>query len=159
MTWLQQWRGEKGVTLNAFVHGIGLKAFIPSSLNLYDYENNPSAAAPAWAGVMGNEDYTKWITGLNIIYAPSGGWVYRGSVFGTFFNSDEVRPFNVLDENNRSAGMRHRFTLKVKDTGHVTLGMEYFNEHYGFSTFETLEGGLTGQQLTDEEERKRGEPI
>ena len=154
LTWLQQWRGQKGITLNAFVHGIGLKAFIPSSINLYDYENNPSAAAPAWAAVMGNEDYTKWITGLNILYAPSKGWVYRGSVFGTFFNSDEVRPFNVLEENNTSAGMRHRFTLKVKDTGHVTLGMEYFNEHYVFSTYETLEGGLPGMQLTDEAERR-----
>ena len=154
LTWLQQWRGQKGVTLNAFVHGIGLKAFIPSSINQYDYENNPSVAAPAWAAVMGNEDYTKWITGLNILYAPSAGWVYRGSVFGTFFNSDEVRPFNVLEESNTSAGMRHRLTIKVKDTGHVTLGMEYFNEHYVFSTYETLEGGLPGVQLTDEAERR-----
>jgi len=50
--------------------------------------------------------------------------------------------------------MRHRFTLKVKDTGHVTLGLEYFNEQYGFSTFETLEGGMPGMQLTDEVEKR-----
>ncbi len=153
-TWMQQWRGEKGLTLNSFIHGIGLKAFIPSSLNLNDFENNPSSAAPTWAAVMGNEDYTKWITGLNAIYAPSAGWVYRGSVFGTFFDSDEVRPFNVLEENSISTGMRHRFTLKVKDAGHITMGLEYFNEHYAFSTFETLEGGVPGQQLTDESESR-----
>jgi iron complex outermembrane receptor protein len=153
-TWMQQWRGEKGLTLNSFVHAIGLKAFIPSSLTLQDYQNNPSAAAPTWGAVMGNEDYTKWITGLNAIYAPAAGWVYRGSVFGTFFDSDEVRPFNVLEENSTSAGMRHRFTFQVKEAGHITMGMEFFNEDYTFSTFETLEGGVPGQQLTDESESR-----
>lgn len=154
LTWMQQWRGEKGLAINTFVHAIGLKAFIPSSLNLNDYENNPSSAAPTWAAVKGNEDYTKWITGLNLIYAPAQGWVYRGSFFGTFFNSEEVRPFNVLHEDNISAGMRHRFTLPVRDNGHITIGMEYFNEDYAFSTYETLEGGQTGSQITDEAESR-----
>ncbi|HSF89767.1 MAG TPA: TonB-dependent receptor, partial [Saprospiraceae bacterium] len=154
LTWMQQWRGVKGLTINTFVHAIGLKAFIPSSLNLNDYENNPSAAAPTWAAVKGNEDYTKWITGLNLIYAPVKGWVYRGSFFGTFFNSKEVRPFNVLHEDNISAGMRHRFTLPVKDQGHVTMGMEFFNEQYAFSTYETLQGGQAGSQLSDETESR-----
>lgn len=154
LTWMQQWRGEKGLTINSFVHAIGLKAFIPSSLNLNDYENNPSSAAPTWAAVNGNEDYTKWITGLNLSYAPTQGWVYRGSFFGTFFNSEEVRPFNVLHEDNVSAGMRHRFTLPVKDKGHITIGMEYFNEHYAFSTYETLAGGQTGSQISDQTESR-----
>lgn len=154
LTWMQQWRGQKGLTINTFMHAIGLKAFIPSSLNLNDYENNPSAAAPTWAAVKGNEDYTKWITGMNLIYAPAQGWVYRGSFFGTFFNSEEVRPFNVLHEDNISAGMRHRFTLPVKDKGHITMGMEYFNEQYAFSTYETLEGGQAGSQLSDQAESR-----
>jgi iron complex outermembrane receptor protein len=154
LTWMQQWRGEKGLTINSFVHAIGLKAFIPSSLNLNDYQNNPSAAAPTWDAVDGNEDYTKWITGLNLIYAPAQGWVYRGSFFGTFFDSEEVRPFNVLYEDNISTGMRHRFTLPVKKAGHVTLGMEYFNEQYAFSTFETLDGGQPGSQLSDDTESR-----
>ena len=131
-TWLQQWQGIKGLTLSALLHAIDLKAFIPSSLNLYDYENNPSAAAPTWAAVKGNEDYTKWITGINIMYAPELKWVYRGSFFGTFFNSTEVRPFNVLEEDNTSVGMRHRFTYKINTEGHITGGFEYFHENYNF---------------------------
>jgi len=154
LTWMQQWRGERGLTVHTFVHDIGLKAFIPSSLNLNDFENNPSAAAPTWAAVHGNEDYTKWITGMNLIYAPAQGWVYRGSFFGTFFNSVEVRPFNVLHEDNISAGMRHRFTLPVKNVGHVTIGMEYFNEQYAFSIYETLEGGVTGAKISDDTESR-----
>lgn len=150
LTWMQQWRGTRGLTINALVLAIGLKAFIPSSLNLNDYENNPATAAPAWSAVMGNEDYTKWITGLNVSYAPAAGWVYKGSVFGHFFNGDEVRPFNVLRQHNSATGMRHRFTLQIKNAGNITMGLEYFNEHYALSTYETLDGGTSGQQLTDE---------
>ncbi len=154
ITWLQQWQGLKGLTVKALVHAIGLEAFIPSSLNLVDYENNPSAAAPTWAAVMGNEDYTKWITGLNIMYAPKLKWVYRGSFFGTFFNSTEVRPFNVLEEDNTSTGMRHRFTYKINDEGHITGGFEYFHENYNFGTYETLEGGEAGIQLSYSKESR-----
>jgi len=146
-SWLQQWQGKKGFSVSSLVHAIGLKAFIPSSLNLYDYENNPSSAAPTWAAVNGNEDYIKWITGINLTYAPEEKWVYKGSFFGTFFNSTEVRPFNVLEEDNSSVGMRHRFTYKINDAGHITGGFEYFNEKYNFGTFETLEGGQPGAQL------------
>ncbi len=154
VSWMQQWQGEKGLTIHTLVHAIGLKAFIPSSINLDDYENNPSVAAPTWDAVMGHEDYTKWITGLNATYAPASGWVYKGSVFGTFFNADEVRPFNVLEEKNTSTGMRHRFTFKIKETAHITAGVEYFNEDYTFRTYETLEGGVPGQQLSDEKESR-----
>lgn len=153
-TWLQQWQGLKGLTVKTLVHAIGLKAFIPSSLNLYDYENNPSAAAPTWAAVMGNEDYSKWITGLNFMYAPEKKWLYRGSLFGTFFNSTEVRPFNVLLEDNTSLGMRHRFTYKINDEGHITGGFEYFHESYNFSTYETLDGGEAGDTLTFNKESR-----
>lgn len=154
LTWMQQWRGENGLAINTFVHAIGLKAFIPSSLNLNDFENNPSVAAPTWAAVHGNEDYKKWITGMNLIYAPAQGWVYSGSFFGTFFNAEEVRPFNVLHEDNISGGMRHRFTLPIKKDGHVTIGMEYFKEQYAFSIFETLEGGITGAYISDDTESR-----
>ena len=60
----------------------------------------------------------------------------------------------MLHEDNISAGMRHRFTLPVRDNGHITIGMEYFNEDYAFSTYETLEGGQTGSQITDEAESR-----
>jgi iron complex outermembrane receptor protein len=153
-TWLQQWQGQKGLTVNTLVHAIDLKAFIPSSLNLYDYEINPSAAAPSWAAVNGNEDYTKWITGINLMYAPEKKWVYRGSFFGTFFNSTEVRPFNVLVEDDSSLGMRHRFTYKLSDQGYITGGFEYFHENYNFSTFETLDGGEAGDRLTFNKESR-----
>jgi iron complex outermembrane receptor protein len=154
VSWIQQWRGEKGLTIHTLVHAIGLEAFIPSSITLDDYENNPSIAAPTWDAVMGHEENTKWITGVNATYAATKGWVYKGSVFGTFFNADEVRPFNVLEEKNISTGMRHRVSFNIKETAHITAGFEYFKEDYIFSTYETLEGGIAGMQLSENSESR-----
>ena len=151
-TWSQQWESENGWQLGSFVHGIHLKAFIPSSINLADYENNPTTAAPTWDAVNGREDYSKWITGLNLSHTSSKGWVYKGALFANLFNSDEVRPFNVLDESNVSYGMRHRLALPIFTDAHITVGMEYYQEEYSFSTYETLEGGEAGEQLSDGKE-------
>ena len=153
MTWSQQW-ATKNFSVKTFLHGLDLVAFIPSSLNVTDYENRPSAAAPAWGAVRGNEDYTKWITGVNAVYSGSDKWVYQAAVFGTFFHSDEVRPFNVLNESNDSYGTRHRFTVHVKQSGHVNAGIEYLHENVEFSTFETLDGGTPGIQLSNQKESR-----
>jgi iron complex outermembrane recepter protein len=59
-----------------------------------------------------------------------------------------------LEEHTTTAGMRQRFSFQVKDAGHITAGIEYFNEQYDFSTYETLEGGNAGAQLSDEMESR-----
>lgn len=151
VTLKQQYLGFNNWTLKLIVLGIDLKAFIPSSLNLSDFETNPSSAAPTWDAVMGNEDYAKWITGLNAVYTSPKGWIYNGSVFGTFFSLDEVRPFNVLTQNNSVTGTRQRLTFGLSESSHLTTGIEYFDERSKFKTFETLEGGEPGQKLTEEE--------
>lgn len=153
-TWMQHWRNESGWSVQSFLHGIALKAFIPSSITLTDYTDHPERAAPTWAMVKGNEDYSKWITGLTFGYASKKRWVYRGSVFGTWFASDEVRPFNVLDESNTAYGTRHRFAWQIKSAGHLTAGVEYYREQYDASTFETLPGGIRGEQLTAEQDHR-----
>jgi iron complex outermembrane receptor protein len=153
MTWLQQWRSERW-SLQSFLHGIALKAFIPSSISLADYVSNPQIAAPAWANVRGNEDYTKWISGISAGYDSGKRWLYRGSLFGTWFSSDEVRPFNVLDERNRAYGMRHRLAWQLHSSAHLVAGAELYREQYDASTFETLEGGIKGDSLTTGEDRR-----
>ncbi len=154
MTWMQHWRNDHGWTVQSFLHGIALKAFIPSSVTFADYTAHPERAAPTWAAVMGNEDYTKWITGLTFGYSSTNHWVYRGSVFGTWFASDEVRPFNILDESNTAFGTRHRVAWQVQRAGRVTAGMEFYRERYNASTFETLPEGKRGLQLSDEQDQR-----
>jgi iron complex outermembrane receptor protein len=154
MTWIQRWISDKGFTLQSFIHGINLKAYIPSSLNMTDFENAPQIAAPAWGAIQANEDYFKWIIGVNARYLFSPVWMYQGSVYSSLFDSDEVRPFNVLAESNSSYGMRHRLSHMLNDDLLINLGLEYFNELYQFSTFETLEGGKAGGKLSDGAEKR-----
>ena len=154
MTWMQRWISQKGFTLQSFIHGINLKAFIPSSLNKTDFVSSPQIAAPAWGAIEANEDYFKWIIGVNARYLFSPSWLYQGSLYSTLFDSDEVRPFNVLAESNSSYGMRHRLSHMVNDRIYINLGLEYFKEHYKFNTFETLEDGNAGEELSDGSERR-----
>ncbi|HLF65270.1 MAG TPA: TonB-dependent receptor [Saprospiraceae bacterium] len=154
MTWMQHWHNKQGWTIQSFLHAIALKAFIPSSITVSDYESHPQIAAPTWAMVMGNEDYKKWISGLTFGYASQKNFIYRGSVFGTWFSSDEVRPFNVLDEKNRAYGTRQRMAWQIHRAGHVTAGLEYYRERYEAATFETLPGGIKGTQLSADRDRR-----
>lgn len=154
MTWIQQWRNTRGWSLQSFLHTIALKAYIPSSITLSAYETEPESAAPTWAMVQGNEDYTKWISGLTMSYTSPKNLVYRGSVFGTWFSSDEVRPFNVLEESNGSYGTRHRLAWQVHRNGYITAGAEFYGERYNASTFETLSGGVRGMPLTNERDHR-----
>lgn len=153
-TWGQQWQNNRGLTIKSFLHAIDLKAYIPSSINEIDYKNNFSIAAPTWDAVNGNEDYLKYIAGIHAAYSRSDKWLYQAALFGTFFHSDEVRPFNILDESNVSFGTRHRYTISLNQHTHLNAGFEYFRENYEFSTFETLEGGQAGIKLSEQKENR-----
>src|SRR5690606_7605148 len=99
------WSNRKGLRLQGFGHWIDLRAEIPSSLSASDYQDHPERAAPTWQAVNGREDYVKWIGGLHWQYAPRATWAYSGALFLTDFQSNEVRPFNVLDESSGVWGM------------------------------------------------------
>ncbi|MEO5907439.1 MAG: TonB-dependent receptor [Saprospiraceae bacterium] len=145
-SWLQFFRINE-MDINSFLHFIDLKAFIPSSLNKENFENDPTAAAPAWEAVRGNEDYKKWIAGISGHSVSENNLDYKGSVFATSFQSDEVRPFNILEEGSLSYGTRHRFLKELNQDLFLNAGLEYYGERYKNSTFKTLEGGVPGDKL------------
>lgn len=153
MTWMQQWTPTSWA-INSFLHFVQLKAFIPSSVTLEDYRNQPLSAAPTWAAVKGNEDYHKLVAGINLRHTDKSGWVYRGSLSGTFFHSDEVRPFNVLNEGNIAFSTRQRISFSIARNIHFTTGMEYYHERYNNSTFETLTDGNKGDYLASYDESR-----
>lgn len=142
--------------LNFLLNITDLKAFIPSSLNEEDYLNEPEKAAFTWNSVKGFEDYTKIQLGAS--HKITGNKINNtSSIFGTFFNSYESRPFNILRENSRALGGRTKFDFSFNtfsDQSLVKFGAEYFNEKYDWQTFETLEGVL-GPHLSDNIENRQ----
>ena len=118
-----------------------LKAFIPSSINLTDYLNNPSSAAFTWGRAKGFEDYYKGLLGLSWQHNYSLTTKQYTSVFTSFLDSYEPRPFNILEEKIRGVGLRSRIisiTSILKKRLEWTLGGEVFKDANSFKTYKNL---------------------
>ncbi|HKK74525.1 MAG TPA: TonB-dependent receptor [Saprospiraceae bacterium] len=139
-----------------------VKAFIPSSINETDFRENPQKAAFTWAQVEGFEDYERVLAGISHTYdwlANPRGEVLSStlSLFGTYRDNYESRPFNILRESNWATG--YRLTLdyrkgRQRRQPNAQIGLEFFNESYQWTTNETDQGTF-GDLLSDNDETRR----
>ncbi|MGM5471232.1 TonB-dependent receptor domain-containing protein [Flavobacteriaceae bacterium LMO-SS05] len=142
-----------------------LKAFIPSSINEDAYLNSPKSAAFTWKRSKGYEDYQKGLFGLSWQHEYSQQTKHYTSLFTSFQNSYEPRPFNVLQEKTRGIGLRSRVVSEFKVFGKSlewTLGGELFKDHNTYQTYENLyqdyppeAGSVQGDVLSDFKENRR----
>ena len=120
---------------------IYLKAFIPSSVNQDTFDNNPQSAAFTWSQSQGFEDSQRGIFGLSWNHTYNSRLNQITSVFNSFRNGYEPRPFNILDENTFAFGIRSRllgdFQIFEKPLKY-TIGGEYFKDNYQSQTFQNL---------------------
>jgi len=139
-----------------------LKAFIPSSLNREDYENEPEKAAFTWGKVKGFEDGKKTMFGVsnNVSISEFGDYDFKNktSLFARFRDAYESRPFNILEEESRVVGLRTSFDLysprhQSPIFPMVSVGVEAFREKYDWQTYETNEG-VQGNALSDNSEKR-----
>ncbi|MCC1484959.1 TonB-dependent receptor [Winogradskyella sp. E313] len=143
---------------------VDLKAFIPSSLNEDTFINNPTAAAFTWAQAQGFEYSKRGILGVTWNHQYQEKLKQVTSVFGSFRDAYEPRPFNILEENTFALGLRSRLlgkaTLFNKPLNY-TFGGEYFRDRYTSGTFENLfedfpegTGSVEGDRLSDFKENR-----
>lgn len=138
---------------------VALKAFIPSSLNENTFLNNPTAAAFTWGKAQGFEDSKRGLFGITWNHQYHRKLKQVTSVFGSFRNAYEPRPFNVLEENVLAFGLRSRLIGETPLFGNVlnyTFGGEYFKDIYKSETFQNLyenfpigTGSVKGDRLSD----------
>ena len=127
-----------------------LKAYIPSSLDEETYRSQPSQAADNWNSVSGHEQYNKMLHGLSFDVDFGENLRNETSLFLKQYHGDEVRPFNILDDQTLTTGTR---SLLEYTTGlangrfKAETGYEFFREAYEWDIYETLEGGDWGSQL------------
>ncbi|UZH54433.1 TonB-dependent receptor [Salinimicrobium tongyeongense] len=153
-------RGELSV-LGNFVR---LKAFIPSSLNRETLRTEPSSAAFNWAAAQGYESYDKALLGFSYQYRFSEVFSNVTSVYGSFRDAYEPRPFDILNEGQSALGARTKFGLEKDIFGapaQVSFGVEFYNEWYDTATFENLyeqfedRGSVPGEYLSHNEQDRR----
>jgi len=126
-------RSRLGVLLNY----IDYFAQIPSSLSREDYLQNPRNAASNWLLARGFEQnqyllgavYHKWYLG--------GGQLLRTSVFYSYLDHYEARPFNILTDITQSLGARVEWIYKGR-LWDFTLGAESYNDQYRWKTYENV---------------------
>ena len=150
--------------LTLIANFIDLKAYIPSSLNEDDYENDPSRAAFTWGESKGYEDYYKLLLGLSWQHEYNEKSKQVSSIFGSLLDSYEARPFNILDQDTKAMGLRTRFiqnTNLFHKAFQWTVGLEVFNDLNLLKTYQNLyqdyppgTGSVQGSLLSDFREKR-----
>jgi iron complex outermembrane recepter protein len=136
------------LTGNLILSGSSVKAQIPSSVDSATFFSDPKAAAPAWLRTRGNKDPERILAGYKLKYAPSGNRDFTGSLFTSFRENEENRPFNFLNESGISYGGRFlgRYSGEVKNAAYsFVAGSNLFFEIYNSRISENPEGlGVKG---------------
>ncbi len=144
-----------GVTYLGRFHS--LKAYIPSSLDEQTYNANPEKAANNWLAVSGHEAYNRFLNGLSFNIDLAQNLTVNSSMFLKYYNGNEVRPFNILDDNSKTAGSRNLLQWNTQ-VGKINLtsraGFEYLFEEYDWNIFETLENGEKGDRLGKNKQKR-----
>ncbi|MDP5157100.1 MAG: TonB-dependent receptor [Flaviramulus sp.] len=145
--------------LSFIVSYVDLKAFIPSSINENTYLNSPKSAAFTWKQAQGFEDSKRGVFGLSWQHNFNNNLKQNTSIFTSFRDAYEPRPFDILKENTLALGLRTRLIGNTNLFGrnlNWTLGGELFKDTYKYSTFENLyedfpngTGSVSGQRLSN----------
>ncbi len=116
-------------------------AQIPSTLSATDFAEDPTRAAANWLAAQGFEDNKYSLIGLSHTYKITNTLENTSSIFYTYLDHFEARPFNILDEFTKGYGFRTRFTGSLGLHSYsptYTLGAELFKDEYNWGTFENL---------------------
>ena len=147
------------------VNYIDYTAQIPSSINETDFNEEPTKAAFTWNATKGFETNIYTLLGLSYTHEFSSKLKNSTSIFYTYLDLHEVRPFNILDEFSNGYGFRSIFSGNLNTTtsgqAEYTFGAELYKDEYNWGTSQNLyqdnngNGSLQGNQLSDNKEYRR----
>ena len=147
--------------IGLLVNHIDYSAQIASSINQADFDENPKQAAFTWKASKGYEDNNYSLIGLSHTYRSDSSFRNTTSLFYTYLDHYEPRPFNILDEYTNGFGFRTLFSGNLtlsENTLSYTFGGELYKDEYSWGTFENLyeendnNGSLQGDRLSKNKE-------
>lgn len=130
----------------------GVKAEIPSSIDSATFYNNPESAAANWEKTRGRENTQRVLGGITFQYNHKPGFSSFLTFYGLYKKSLEVRPFNYLNEDDKSGGVKFYFKKKFQTVEglSITQGVSFFGEKYHPLLFENIGGiGEKGSKIAD----------
>lgn len=150
--------------ISLLVNHIDYTAQIASSISQSAFDEDPKQAAFIWKSAQGFESNNYTLIGVSHSYKHSAKLKNTTSLFYTYLDHYEPRPFNILDEYTNGYGFRTLFSgaLGANQTKlQYTFGGEFYKDEYTWGTFENLyeennvNGSLQGDRLTDNNEFRR----
>ena len=159
-----QYEINSSYSIGLLVNHVNNNAQIPSSLGLTDFTENPEQAAFTWDASKGYEDNRQTLIGLSFSSRFSETFSNTTSVYYTYLDHYEPRPFNILDELTNGYGARTVFAKEFSinnQRASLTFGGEWYQDAYRWKTIENRyeennnQGSLEGDLLSkNREERK-----
>ncbi len=158
------WEASDTHHLTLLAQYIDYRAEIPSSLGKTAFETDPRQAAFTWAQAKGYEDNKYTLVGLSDRIALGDRVENTSSLFMSYLDHYEARPFNILDETNLGYGFRSVFRARLGNgsgTPAAELGGEYYRDRYAWATYENLyesnngNGSLQGDLLSRNREYRK----
>ena len=139
-------------------------AQLPSSIGKTDYLENPTKAAFTWNQAKGYKTDKQILAGINLKHQFSNSFENSTSVFYSYSDHYEPRPFNILDELTNGIGLRSVFTNTMDVLGRKAIwnfGTELYQDTYDWQTIENRyasndgNGSLEGDLLSNNRENRR----
>lgn len=150
--------------ISLLLNYIDYTAQIPSSLSQTAFDENPRQAAANWKAAQGFETNRYTLLGLSHSHTFNGHLENTTSIFYTYLDHYEPRPFNILDEFTNGYGFRTLFSGSFDFMDRHTeysVGGEFYRDEYHWGTFENLyrenngNGSLQGTPISDNQEFRR----
>ncbi len=150
--------------LSLLMNFVDYTAQIPSSISKSAFEEDPSQAAFTWKIAQGYETDASVLTGISLKHNFSETFINTTSLFYSYSDHYEPRPFNILDEFTNRFGLRTVFTKSfnfLNRNAEWSTGGELNKDEYHWKTIENLyretngNGSLAGMLLSDNEEYRQ----
>lgn len=147
--------------IGLLINYIDYQAQIPSSLGLTDFNENPQKAAFTWKEAQGFEANAYTLLGLTYGHDFSQKFKNTTSIFYSYLDHYEPRPFGILDEFTNGFGFRTRFNGEIDLLDHsatYSFGAELYKDEYNWREFENLyqqhngNGSLQGNLFAENKE-------
>jgi len=155
-----QFRTGQNSSQSILMNYIDYTAHIPSSINQTYFDEDPTRAASNWLAAQGYEANKYILTGLSHTYRFFEHLQNTTSIFYTYLDHYEPRPFDILNEYTNGFGIRSSFAGEW-EKAQFTFGGELYKDEYQWGTFENLyqendgNGSLLGDPLSNNKEFRR----
>lgn len=146
--------------ISLLVNHIDYTAQIPSSLGATAFAEDPRQATFTWRASQGYEKNNYTLTGLGYTHTFNDKLVNTSSIFYTYLDHYEARPFGILDESTNGFGFRTRFSGNVtlsNNSASYSFGSELYKDEYTWDEFENLyendgKGSILGDKFAANKE-------